>query len=42
MASHSDNQPNAGYQMKSGAINEYWQAMRAFSPRLRRLLLAMA
>jgi MFS family permease len=42
MASHSDNQLNQDDQTKSGVIREYWQAMRAFSPSLRRFLLAMA
>lgn len=42
MASHSDNQLNPDDQTKSGVIQEYWQAMRAFSPSLRRFLLAMA
>jgi predicted MFS family arabinose efflux permease len=41
MASHSDNQLNQDDQTKLGVIREYWQAMRAFSPSLRRLLLAM-
>jgi hypothetical protein len=42
MASHSDNQLNHDDQTTSGVIHDYWQAIRAFSPSLRRFLLAMA
>lgn len=42
MTSDFENQTNLNDQMKTGLIQEYGQAMRAFSPSLRRFLLAMA
>jgi len=40
--SDAENQANMSDQTKSGLVSEYWQAMRAFSPSLRRFLIAAA
>ena len=42
MASNSDTPNHETGQEKVGLIQEYWQAIRSFSPSLRRLLLSMA
>lgn len=42
MSSSSDDESQPHAHTKTGVLQEYWQAMRTFSPSLRRLLIAMA